>query len=43
VWLDGDGMADLAESGVTIVHNPQSNLQLGSGIAELGQWRRTCL
>jgi cytosine/adenosine deaminase-related metal-dependent hydrolase len=24
---------------VTIVHNPQSNLQLGSGIAELGQWR----
>jgi cytosine/adenosine deaminase-related metal-dependent hydrolase len=32
-------MADLAESGVTIVHNPQSNLQLGSGIAELGQWR----
>jgi guanine deaminase len=39
VWLDGDDMADLAESGVTIVHNPQSNLQLGSGIAELGQWR----
>ena len=39
VWLDGDDIADLAESGVTIVHNPQSNLQLGSGIAELGQWR----
>jgi 5-methylthioadenosine/S-adenosylhomocysteine deaminase len=39
VWLDRQDMADLAESGVTIVHNPQSNLQLGSGIAELGQWR----
>ncbi|MCW2643539.1 MAG: hypothetical protein JWP76_5845 [Dactylosporangium sp.] len=39
VWLDGDDIADLAESGVTIVHNPQSNLQLGSGIAELEQWR----
>jgi cytosine/adenosine deaminase-related metal-dependent hydrolase len=39
VWLDGEDMADLAGSGVTIVHNPQSNLQLGSGIAELGQWR----
>lgn len=39
VWLDGDDLTDLAEAGVTIVHNPQSNLQLGSGIAELGEWR----
>jgi 5-methylthioadenosine/S-adenosylhomocysteine deaminase len=40
-WVDHlkDDMADLAQSGVTIVHNPQSNLQLGSGIAELDQWR----
>jgi 5-methylthioadenosine/S-adenosylhomocysteine deaminase len=39
VWLHGDDLTDLAEAGVTVVHNPQSNLQLGSGIAELGEWR----
>jgi cytosine/adenosine deaminase-related metal-dependent hydrolase len=39
VWLTRSDIQLLAERGVTLVHNPQSNLQLGSGIAELAAWR----
>jgi guanine deaminase len=33
VWLDDDDMAVLQASGAMVVHNPLSNLRLGSGIA----------
>ena len=32
VWLSDDDIAVLAEKGVSIAHNPTSNLKLGSGI-----------
>ncbi len=32
VWVDGADMAVLADSGATVVHNPVSNLRLGSGV-----------
>ena len=40
IWLDPDEIALLAERRVTIVHNPQSNLQVGSGVGDLTGWRR---
>jgi cytosine/adenosine deaminase-related metal-dependent hydrolase len=40
VWATADDLARLAAAGATIVHNPQSNLQLGSGIGQLATWRR---
>ena len=33
VWLDDADIAILAETQATVVHNPLSNLRLGSGIA----------
>lgn len=33
VWLDGEDMARMAHRGVTVAHNPGSNLRLGCGIA----------
>jgi guanine deaminase len=33
IWIDEQDMAMLARAGVTAVHNPLSNLRLGSGIA----------
>jgi len=33
VWLTDDEMAILGDSGSSVVHNPASNLKLGSGIA----------
>jgi cytosine/adenosine deaminase-related metal-dependent hydrolase len=33
VWLTGDDVRILAERGATVVHNPASNLKLGSGLA----------
>lgn len=33
IWISDDDIARLARAGVTAVHNPLSNLRLGSGIA----------
>ncbi len=33
VWLDGEEIELLARAGASVVHNPASNLRLGSGIA----------
>jgi len=33
IWLDGDDIARLADAGAGVVHNPMSNLRLGSGVA----------
>jgi 5-methylthioadenosine/S-adenosylhomocysteine deaminase len=35
VWVDDHDMDILAESGATVVHNPASNLKLGSGFAPI--------
>jgi len=35
VWLDDSDLAILAETRATVVHNPLSNLRLGSGIAPI--------
>lgn len=40
VWLDDADVAVLAETGATVVHNPLSNLRLGSGIAPILKYRR---
>jgi 5-methylthioadenosine/S-adenosylhomocysteine deaminase len=33
IWLDADDIAQLAGTGTAVVHNPMSNLRLGSGVA----------
>ena len=33
IWLTGDDMKLLADRGVSVSHNPMSNLRLGSGVA----------
>ncbi len=40
VWLDDPDIQILAETGATVVHNPLSNLRLGSGIAPVLKYRR---
>ena len=35
VWVDGDGVRQLARAGTNVVHCPSSNLKLGSGIAPI--------
>lgn len=40
VWLDEADTELLADTRSTVVHNPLSNLRLGSGIAPLHQYRR---
>ena len=37
VWVEPDELAELANLGVGIVHNPSSNLRLASGIAPIAQ------
>jgi 5-methylthioadenosine/S-adenosylhomocysteine deaminase len=32
IWVDGNDLDLIAESGATVAHNPNSNLRLGSGI-----------
>lgn len=39
VWLNDSDIELLAETGSTVVHNPLSNLRLGSGIAPLLKFR----
>ena len=38
VWLDEEEMALMAQSGASVVHNPLSNLRLGSGVAPLSDY-----
>ena len=33
IWIDNDDIARLADAGCSAVHNPMSNLRLGSGVA----------
>jgi 5-methylthioadenosine/S-adenosylhomocysteine deaminase len=40
VWLDRREMDLLAAGGVSVVHNPASNLKLGSGIAPVAEMKR---
>ena len=40
VWPTSAELELLAERQVTLVHNPWSNLTLGSGVADLPAWRR---
>lgn len=40
IWIDEDDMARLARHGVTVVHNPESNLKVGAGFMPLAAMRR---
>jgi cytosine/adenosine deaminase-related metal-dependent hydrolase len=40
IWIDEDDIALLAERGVTVVHNPESNLKVGAGFMPLPAMRR---
>lgn len=40
VWLDDEDFKIMAESGATAVHNPSSNLRLGSGISPVALMAR---
>ncbi|MDQ2096290.1 MAG: amidohydrolase [Tychonema bourrellyi B0820] len=40
VWLDDSDIAIMAETKSTVVHNPLSNLRLGSGIAPILKYRQ---
>ncbi len=40
VWVTPDDIDILAEKGVTVAHNPVSNLKLGSGVMPLSRMRR---
>lgn len=37
IWLDDDDIALLAERGTMVVHNPESNLKIGAGIAPVAR------
>ena len=38
VWLDDRDMATLATRGVGLAHNPESNMKLASGVADVPAW-----
>jgi 5-methylthioadenosine/S-adenosylhomocysteine deaminase len=40
VWLDRSDIDLLASSGASVIHNPASNLKLGSGIAPVAELKR---
>ncbi len=40
IWVDDADIRTLAETGVTVAHNPVCNLRLGSGIAPFRPWRK---
>ena len=40
IWIDEEDIARLAQSGVTVVHNPESNLKVGAGFMPLPAMRR---
>jgi 5-methylthioadenosine/S-adenosylhomocysteine deaminase len=40
VWVDEADMEVLADRGVSVIHNPTSNLKLGSGVAPVQRQRR---
>lgn len=40
VWLDDDELDRIARRGATVVHNPASNLKLGSGVARVREMLR---
>lgn len=40
IWLDDDDIGRLSVSGVTVAHNPSSNLRLGSGVAPIRKMLR---
>lgn len=37
VWFPADRLSEIAKDNITIVHNPSSNMKLGSGFAPLSQ------
>lgn len=39
IWVDPEDIRRIADAGATVVHNPASNLRLGSGLAPLRQFR----
>ena len=39
IWIDEDDMRRLADAGAVAVHNPLSNLRLGSGVAPVARLR----
>jgi cytosine/adenosine deaminase-related metal-dependent hydrolase len=43
IWIDEDDIALLAARGVTVVHNPESNLKVGAGFMPLPWMRRNGL
>jgi 5-methylthioadenosine/S-adenosylhomocysteine deaminase len=40
VWLDEKDRALLKQYGIAVSHNPESNMKLGSGIADVTAWQR---
>jgi 5-methylthioadenosine/S-adenosylhomocysteine deaminase len=39
VWMDGKDRALVKQYGVALSHNPESNMKLGSGIADVTAWQ----